>query len=295
MSDPHPLEYPEMVTVSEGCGGLPKVCVTTPWSTAEIYPHGAHVTRFQKIGEEPLLFMSESSEFKSGTAIRGGIPIIFPWFGGRDGHPAHGFARTAEWEFTDRSILADGSVELCFRLPETGNLEAIYRVIVGESLSSELEVRNAGDGEVLIESCLHTYFQIADIDSVSIHGLTGSTYLDKLSSEILLETADSIRIASEVDRVYFDTTATVEIIDPTLGRKIRVAKSGSSSTVVWNPWITKSKSMADFGDEEYLRMVCVESGNIADNKLTLPPGGRAVLKVDLSSEMLGLDSTRLTQ
>ncbi len=209
MRDPTDLEITGVVTFAEGNDGLPKILIETPWSSAEIYPHGAHVTGFQKNGEDPLLFLSKSSEFLSAKPIRGGVPIIFPWFGPREGLPAHGFARTVAWQLTDRSVRPDGSVDLYFRMPAIG--------------------------------------------------------------------------FSEVDRIYSDTTATVEIVDPGLNRTIRVEKSGSQSTVVWNPWIGKSQTMADFGDDEYLQMVCVESGNVGANKITLPPGGLAVLKVVVSS------------
>ena len=133
------------------------------------------------------------------------------------------------------------------------------------------------------ENCLHTYFQIGDIDRIDITGLQGARYLDQLLAAESTETADTIRITGEMDRVYQDTAATVEIHDPALRRTIRVRKSGSKSTVVWNPWIDKSKRMPDFGDDEYLHMVCVESGNVAENAITLAPGERSALKVELDS------------
>jgi D-hexose-6-phosphate mutarotase len=78
----------------------------------------------------------------------------------------------------------------------------------------------------------------------------------------------------------------VEIRDERLRRTIRVEKENSASTVVWNPWIAKAQQMADFGDEEYHNMVCVESGNVASNKINLQPGQSSVLKVKLSSSPL---------
>lgn len=274
----------EIVTFAEGQGGLPKVLIETPWSSAEIYLHGAHVTHFQKNGETPLLFLSQASEFLAGKPIRGGVPIIFPWFGPREGLPSHGFARTAEWDLTARSVQPDGSVKLYFRLPTTIDVE--YCVTVGETLEMELRVRNTGEADYPFESCLHTYFQISAIDTIAITGLVGVTYLDKVTGATTVESISPIHIASEVDRVYQDTTTAVEIRDPGLQRRIRVEKSGSNSTVVWNPWIDKSQRMADFGDDEYLQMVCVESGNIAANKITLAPGELAVMKVVVISEEL---------
>jgi len=286
MSDPTNLEIPGAVTFAEGNGGLPKVLIETPWSTAEIYLHGAHITHFQKKGEAPLLFLSKSSEFLSEKAIRGGVPIIFPWFGPREGLPAHGFARTAAWDLTARSVRPDGSVELYFRMPAIGFVEVEFIVTLGETLTMELFVRNTGEIDHAIETCLHTYFHISSIYDISITGLRNAAYHDKVKDVKALETASAIHIDREVDRVYQDTTAAVEIVDPGLKRTIRVEKSGSQSTIVWNPWIDKSQRMADFGDDEYLRMVCVESGNVAKNQITLPPGGLAVLKVVVSSAPL---------
>ncbi len=286
MSDSNHPEIPEAVKFVKGNGGMPKVLIETPWSTAEIYLNGAHVTRFQKKGGAPLLFLSDASEFVTGKPIRGGVPIIFPWFGPREGLPSHGFARTVEWEFTTQTLHTDGSISAHFQLPVIEFFEVEYVVTVGETLTMELKVRNTADRDAVFETCLHTYFQIGSIDTVSITGLSGCGYYDKVLQGDFQEIGDSIKISSEVDRVYSDTTATVEIIDPTLNRKIRVAKSGSQSTVVWNPWIEKSKSMADFGDDEYLQMVCAESGNVGTNKITLPSGQTTSLKVEVSSEPL---------
>ena len=131
---------------------------------------------------------------------------------------------------------------------------------------------------------MHTYFAVSDITAISVAGLKGVSYLDKVTNfSKKTQAEDPIRIASEVDRVYLDATGTVEIVDPRLGRKIVIRKQGSRSTVLWNPWITKSQQMPDFGDEEYERMVCIESGNVGPNGLKLPPGGCSTLRVELSS------------
>ena len=280
------LEIPGHITIAEGNGGLPKILIENAWSVAEIYLHGAHVTHFQKNGEPPLLFMSGSSEFESRKAIRGGVPVIFPWFGPRDGFQAHGFARTSAWNLTATALQTDGAVELRFQLPEVEAFDVEFSVTVGKNLIMELRVTNTGTLESTHETCLHTYFQISDIHTISITGLQNVTYHDKVADVNTLETAPNVRFDREVDRVYFDTKATTEILDPGLKRTIRVEKSGSDSTIVWNPWIDKSKRMADFGDEEYLQMVCVESGNVSANKITLQPGECAVMKVNVSSEPL---------
>ena len=279
-------EIPARVTIITGKGGLPAIRIETDWSTAEIYQHGAHVTGFQKKGEAPLLFMSAASEFHPDKPIRGGVPVIFPWFGAREGQPFHGTARIQDWKILETQALPCGSIRLHFRLSSIGEWEADYIITVGCSLTLELIATNTGTADFIFENCLHTYFQIGDIRQLAVTGLQGTRYRDQLLGEDFTETEPAIRFTAETDRVYQDTAATVEIIDPALRRSISVRKSGSKSTVVWNPWIEKSQRMPDFGDDEYPHMVCVESGNVKENAITLAPGERSALKVELASTPL---------
>ena len=282
------------VTFLDGQGELPMLEISTAWSTAEIYLHGAHVTQFKKRDEPPLLFLSQCSRFVEGQPIRGGIPVIFPWFGAREGLAQHGFARVKAWDLKEFVPAPDGSVSVRLRLPvgpEAAGFPAFtadYLITVNQSLTLQLVITNQSrDAEFSFENCLHTYFEVADVTAISLGGLEGLSYLDKVAGFVeKTETSDALRIASEVDRIYQNTTGTVQILDPRLGRKILVEKQGSASTVVWNPWIAKARQMSDFGDEEYERMICVESGNVASNSISLPPGGSSSLTVKLGSETL---------
>lgn len=285
------FEIPGRVTMLEGNGDLPKIEVTTDASTAEIYLHGAQVTDFRKKGEPPLLFTSQFSRFRKGQAIRGGVPIIFPWFGPREGEPSHGFARLSDWELHEATALPAGGVTLRFNLPEVAEsatwppFTANYVVRVTDALELELIITNASaDEEFSFENCLHTYLAVGDISGVTVSGLKGATYLNTVENFAQKnDGADSLRIQAEVDRIYLDTKAAVEVTDPKFGRKVRIDKEGSASTVIWNPWVAKSQQMPDFGNDEYRHMLCVESGNIAKNRIVLPPGRSSVLKVRLSS------------
>jgi len=285
---------PGKVTFMDGCGDLPMLEVTTLWSTAEIYLHGAHVTHFRKQGEPPLLFLSQCSRFAEQQPIRGGIPVIFPWFGAREGMAQHGFARVKLWELKEFAPAPDGSVSLRLRLPDVPEgssfppFTADYILTVNDALTLQLAVTNNSPDEILsFENCLHTYFEVGDITAVSIQGLKGASYLDKVAGFAQkTEMDDAIRFGSEIDRIYLNTSEPVEIIDTRIGRRIRIEKQGSLSTVVWNPWISKSQQMPDFGNEEYERMVCVESGNVASNMVKLPPGETSRLTVKLSTSML---------
>jgi D-hexose-6-phosphate mutarotase len=287
------LEIPGAVKI-DSSGELTKVVVTSKFSAAEIYLHGAHLTHFQKNGEPPLIFLSRKSFFTPGKAIRGGVPICFPWFGAREGNVMHGFARTAEWELVETAALPDGSVKVNFLLPENLLVAAgwpaakvNFIVTIGETLTMELVTQNTSSQDFIFEDCLHTYFHTGDVSYVSVTGLKGYSYLDKVDGFARkLETNNAIKISSEVDRVYLNTPGTVEIQDAFSHRKIVIKKSGSQSAVVWNPWIDKAKAMADFGDDEYKEMICVESGNVGESKITLAPGKTAALKVLLQSEAI---------
>jgi D-hexose-6-phosphate mutarotase len=282
------------VAFLDGRGELPMLEVSTQWSTSEIYLQGAHVTQFKKKNEPPLLFLSQCSRFAEGQPIRGGIPVIFPWFGPREGLGQHGFARFKRWELKEFAPAPDGSVSVRFRLPDCPEASAFspfsvdYIVTVSQSLKLELVVTNQSETDTLVfEDCLHTYFEVSHINAVSIVGLKGAAYLDKVANFAQkTETDAAIRISSEVDRIYLNTDGPVEIVDTGLERKIRVEKQASLSTVVWNPWIAKAQQMPDFGNEEYERMVCVESGNVASNQIRLAPGEASRLTVKLSTEPL---------
>jgi glucose-6-phosphate 1-epimerase len=283
------------VAIVAGNGGLTKIVVMTKASTADIYLHGAHVTHFQKNGEPPLLFLSAKSYFAGGKGIRGGVPICFPWFGNRDGEPSHGFARITEWQLVKTSAAADGAVTLQFALPEIPgrdawkNLRTEFTVTVADTLTMELVTANDSCDETLeIENCLHTYFQVGDINAVAITGLKGAAYVDNAGDGLgaLKTDGESTQhITKETNRLYQDTDGPVEIRDDSFRRTIRVEKSGSHSTVVWNPWTTQ-KLPDDFDPAEHKQMVCVESGNVKQNKISLAPGKTSTLKVILSSVSL---------
>jgi D-hexose-6-phosphate mutarotase len=289
------LAIPGRIEIVAGNGGLPLVKVKTPWSTAEIYLNGAHVTGFQKNGEPPLIFMSAKSYFAVGKPIRGGVPICFPWFGNRDGEPAHGFARLTEWQLVNTAATPDGVVKVTLALPgisgssQWNSLRTEFVITISDTLTMELTTTSEScDGTLEIENCLHTYFQVGDISAVSLTGLQDAPFNDfAFGAGGARRNGDAapLRITQETNRVYPDNTSTVEIHDEKLKRTIRVEKSNSQSTVVWNPWTTQ-KIPEDFDQAEHRQMVCVESGNVKQNKVSLAPGKEASLKVVVSSAAL---------
>jgi glucose-6-phosphate 1-epimerase len=276
-----------------GSGGLPKFALSREGSTAEIYLHGAHVTSYVPAAGKPVLWMSGKSWFEPGKPIRGGIPVCFPWFGrpaDAGDVPAHGFVRLSEWHVESISK-SDDAVEAVLSTSSgvathewwPFDFAASLTVTLAENLTVALEVKNTGSAPVTFTEALHSYFAVSDIRLASIEGLDGAEYIDTLleREDTLVQRGD-IRFTSEIDRPYLDTEATCTIDDPILGRRIEVRKSGSSTTVVWNPWIAKSRRMEDFGDDEWTGMVCVETANARKNAVTVDPGRKHRMAVTIS-------------
>ncbi len=280
---PNRFEIPNALRFEKASNGLTRAVISTPAAEAEIYLHGAHVTRWNPRGQQPVLFLSSKSLFAPGKAIRGGVPVIFPWFGPRsDGKPGpmHGFARTTEW-VVERTELRDGKVVVALALAPDDATRAFgydafhlrLRVTVGAELEMEMETRNDAAEPLVFEEALHTYLAIGDVHQVSVSGLDGATYIDKTDGfQRKQQDNEPIRIGRETDRLYLNTKSECVIDDPEWQRRIVVAKSGSASTVVWNPWIDKTKTLADMDPGEWTRMICVETANASDNAITLAPG-----------------------
>ncbi len=263
----------------------------TPRSVAEVYDYGAHVWSWALDGQ-PVLWQSASSTHEVGKPLRGGVPICWPWFGpGRSGDmvPAHGVARTATWALTEVTE-RDGKVVHTYGLlpsdaPATAlgdGWQVAYQVTVGDELELELTVANDGPTPFSYEVALHTYLAVGDIREVSISGLDQASYLDKVDGTQKVQDGD-ITVSSETDRVY-DRATDVVVTDPVLGRRLRITSAGAASTVVWNPWVAKAAAMPDFGDDEWLGMLCIESGNVLGHAVTLEPGQTATLRYRVVSE-----------
>jgi glucose-6-phosphate 1-epimerase len=283
------------VKFETGQGGLPRVSVSTPAAEAHVYLHGAHVTHFQPRGQRPVLFMSGSSHFAPGKPIRGGVPVIFPWFGANAKDPkapAHGFARTQPWDLREvKRRGGDGTVTVSLALKPSPasralwphEFEATFDVTVGPALEMALHVRNTGDSAFTFEEALHTYLALGDVRKVTVEGLAGREYIDKVDgAKRRKQPPGPMRIEGETDRVYLNTPDTVTVNEAPSGaaggRRLSVSKQNSAATVVWNPWVAKAAAMADFGDDEWPGMICVETANVADHAVTLAPGQSHVMR-----------------
>lgn len=243
---------------------LPVLVVTHPKVRAAIALQGAHLLLWQPEGEEPVLWMSSASAFKEGVAIRGGIPICWPWFGPA-GQPSHGFARNLPWELTDHKENDEGVV-LTLTLKSSPETLALWpheftlsaRFSLGETCHIELE--STGDFEA--NSALHTYFNIGDIADVSIKGL-GNSFIDKVDGAKAKQETGDLTFTGQTDRIYTQPQATSEIVDPVLKRTLVIAHENNSDVVAWNPGSALSVSMADMPDDGYKTMVCVETAQVS--------------------------------
>ncbi len=289
------LEIPSLAAFEDAPGGLVRLRISTKLCNAEVYLHGAHITHFKARGEEPFLFLSAASHFAPGKPIRGGVPVIFPWFGAREGRPnspAHGFARTLPWDVESLALGDHGNVSLTLRLDSNDATRAHWphefvlrhRIAFGAQLDLQLEVGNVSAAPIQFEEALHTYLAVCDVRHVRVTGLEGAAYLDKVDAfQRKLEGAEPIRITGETDRIYLNTQSDCVLDDPGLSRQITVEKSGSDATVVWNPWIAKAKAMPDFGDNEWPAMLCIETANVGESAITLAPGATHTMSATISA------------
>jgi glucose-6-phosphate 1-epimerase len=273
---------PGIARVVAGNGGLAKVAIAARGATGEMYLHGAQLTSWQPRGAEEVLFVSASSRWQDGRAIRGGVPICFPWFGNKADDPrapAHGFVRTTAWQL--ESIMQAGDAVTVSMFTESNDntkkwwpadFHLLHRATFGSELKLELVVRNTGTTSLRFEEALHSYFRVGHIEQVRLQGLNAVSYLDKTDVNRKKSQQGPIVIVSETDRVYLNAKGAIELEDDALRRRIVVAKENSFTTVVWNPWMEKAKALSDFGDAEWMQMVCIETSNVSDFGVELAPG-----------------------
>ena len=273
----------ETIIFQELTPDYPVVHITNSHAKASIALHGAHVLEYTPTSQRPVIFTSESAIYEEGTAIRGGIPVCWPWFSAHPTDkslPSHGYARKAFWKLFRTFDNKEGTT-LIFTFSEN-ELHAELTIKVGESLDLELKTTNTGSESVVIGGALHTYLNISDIENISISGLDQASYIDSLTDTSETQNAD-ITIDEEVDRVYTDTDHTVSLYDKAWNRSLIVEKTGSLSTVIWNPWIDKAAELKDLGDDEYKKFVCIEATNALEDVYRVAPGSSHILGTTITA------------
>lgn len=278
-----------------GNKGLTTIAVTNKYTTANIALHGAHLLNYIPDGQKDIMWMSEQSLFENGKAIRGGIPICFPWFGPHPADrtkPQHGFSRLQEWQVNDIKSNEDGSTLVSLSLKETAasmdlwpyKFNAAIDFNIGKMLEVKLTVTNTGNELFEYSDALHTYFNISDISAIYIEGLHKATYYDGFEMDLKTQEATNLQFDKETNRRYVNYTGHCIINDAGYNRKINVAKNGSKVTVLWNPGEAVTKTIADITPDGYKTFVCAEPANAYPgiDMIELSPGESHTLSTVIS-------------
>lgn len=267
-----------MIVHERLANGFEYIEVKNEAAEAKVALQGAHLFHYERVGEEPILWLSEVSDFELGKAIRGGVPICWPWFGFNEDKtlPQHGFARTALWEFVGSDEVDANTTVLTLKLTNDEKTLQIWhykfllelKITISDKLILELKTTNLDDKSFKISQALHTYFSVSHISEVAIKGLDKKPYLDALTWKNEIQNGD-ITFNQEVDRVYQEVDGEVVLGDK--NRTIYIKNNGSSSVVVWNPWIEKTLRMSAMKPNAYEYFVCIESANAFDDARVLKP------------------------
>ncbi|NMM97810.1 D-hexose-6-phosphate mutarotase [Bifidobacterium olomucense] len=266
---------------------------------ATVSDHGAHVLRWAPAGSPDVVWQPKSIFLKSDKAIRGGIPIIFPWFNsgydisGFKRTPKHGFARISLWQAADstdtslRYVLDSQAIDEQTLEQFYGNahpqFHAEVNIAAGETLTVALTVTNTGDAGFAYEAALHTYLHVGNALQARVHGLDGSHFLDATLPDfpVARQEGDATFAGDLVDRIYL-TDNPLELIDPALGRTIAISSAGATGTVVWNPGEIAGNAIGDLDEGEWRDFVCVEAVANRERLINLAPGESHTLAQTLS-------------
>ena len=281
----------DALRVVAGAGGMPVIEIHSAHASARIALHGAQVLRFKPHHHTAdLLFLSDRAIYQPGKAVRGGVPICWPWFGPDPeglGRPNHGFARTTAWQLNRTEPLAEGGVLVELALRDTPDTRALWphafgltlRVSVGEQLRLDLSTHNTGDTAFTITQALHSYLAVGDIAHTRLLGLDGTRYLDNATGAHGLEREQvgEVSFEGEVDRVYQAVPPELTLVDSRLQRRMDIRSEGSRTAVVWNPGNLVAARLSDLAPGDHRRFVCVETANAGDEVVTLAAGDSTTL------------------
>jgi len=270
--------------------GFEYIEVTNKSARARIALQGAHLFHYERVGGKPFLWLSETSFFEEGKAIRGGIPICWPWFGKHatePGLPQHGFARIFVWQLLEVNATDAYSTEVTLQLKTSAEslqlwpyrFELLLHITVSRTLTITLTTKNRDEHPFKIISALHSYFAVSGIDNVYVEGLANTPYFDALTKENRVQQG-RVHITEEVDRIYQNVHYPLILHDR--DRTLQVDGQGSSSAVVWNPWIDKCAGMGDMPDDGYKTMLCIETANALQDAQMPAPGEEHTLTAVIS-------------
>lgn len=286
-----------LLTFEKGKGGLPMIYIRTQHASAIICLYGAQLLSYIPKGQKDILWMSDDSFFENGKAIRGGVPVCFPWFGPHATDkikPQHGFARLQEWNVINTEESEDEIVTVTLSLQESPfslefwpcSFKAVAQFRIGKTLEIKLTVTNTGNEAFEYSDALHTYFNISDINAIDIEGLQNASYYEGFDMDLKTQATSLLSFNSETNRRYIDHTGDCIINDPGYQRKIRSSKTGSKVSVIWNPWEATANTMTDIHPGGYKNYVCAEPANAYPgiDMIQLAPGESHTLSTSIEQD-----------
>lgn len=257
---------------------LEYIAVSNTIAKAKIALQGGHIFDFQLKGKRALLWLSKDSYFEKGKAIRGGIPICWPWFGAHKSDatlPNHGFARTSLWKHIKTDEINDQQTKVTLQLKSSNETLKIWpylfelnlEISIGEKLSVSLTTKNLDIKPFAISQALHSYLLIDDINEVYIDGLDQKRYYNKVDDSFNNLQDGKLFFVAETDRIYQGISSAVKLHDKK--DLISLSTKGSQTVVIWNPGEALAAKMPDLSDHK--TMLCIESANTLDDELLIQP------------------------
>ena len=257
------------------------ITISNSLAECKILLWGGNIVSYHpKSQQHDVFWLGENNKFDNIQAIRGGIPICWPRFAEEtlNNHfPRHGFARLSMWNLKNVAIDEHKIEAELFLIPDKKyNTEVSANLLfkITDKLECTLTTINHGNDEFCFSEALHAYFNVGNRDETIIKGLVGNMYKSSLDNKTYTLDKD-LQITSEFDASFFNHTHNVEIVDTIFNRRICIEKTGSKSTIVWNP----NKDLAEMKQGQYKNFVCVEPANQGECFVKLAPKEKHILSM----------------
>ncbi len=278
------------VTLVQDPGGREAVRLVGKGGSVLIATLGAQVLSWQSpLGE--VLWWGSKAEYAPGKPVRGGIPLVFPWFGDHPtdkSQPAHGFARNLVWRVESSgsgpevTLVATDDAATRAMWPHAFSLR--LSVALTDTLRIALTIGNPGAREFTCEEALHTYFALGDVRLATVHGLEGVACTEHAAApEGPWDQQAPLQFRAETDRIFQGTKDRIELRAPALRRAITLQTTNARSAIVWNPWPAKTARLSGMAADDWTRFCCIESANVRANTIAVAPGQSHTLSLVLSS------------
>jgi glucose-6-phosphate 1-epimerase len=240
---------------------------------------GAQVLHYRRGGRD-VLWTASRPEHRPAKPVRGGVPLVFPWFGDHPTDPslpAHGFARAANWQWA--AATATPSVSCVFAADATTLRLWPHRfamrldVTLDTALRLQWTVTNTDTQPWTAELALHSYYAVGEVTEARVHGLEGVAVTEHAAApEANWDRAAPLRFRAETDRIFQDVPADLRLEATALGRRVDLTTAGAPSAIVWNPWPAKAARLPQMAGDDWRQFVCIETAAVRERAIRLAPG-----------------------